>query len=110
MNLSFKDIKFIIEGIDGLIEKYQEQLNQIEDIDEDEASDLGNDTMFLESLRRKLANSLNNGTNTNALVDNEVVQPSSHAIRQASRGAEAVDPGNEVVQPSSHAMPEKPRS
>ncbi|MDZ8107587.1 MAG: hypothetical protein RM338_18470 [Nostoc sp. DedQUE12a] len=109
MNLSFKDIKFIIEAIDGLIEKYQERLNQIEDIDEDEASDLGNDTMFLESLRRKLANSLNNSTNTNILVGNEVVQPSSHAIRQAARGAEAVNPGNEVVQPSLNAMPENPR-
>ncbi|MEH1950120.1 MAG: hypothetical protein V7K77_24670 [Nostoc sp.] len=110
MNLSFKDIKFIIEAIDRLIEKYQERLNEIEDTNEDEASDLGNDTMFLESLRRKLANSLNNSTNTNVLVDNEVVQPSLNAIRQASRGAKAVDPGNEVVQPSLNAMPEKPRS
>ncbi|MHC5597494.1 MAG: hypothetical protein ACYTXC_16405 [Nostoc sp.] len=86
MNLSFKDIKFIIEAIDRLIEKYQERLNEIEDTNEDEACDLGNDTMFLESLRRKLANSLNNSTNTSALV------------------------GNEVVQPSLNAMPEKPRS
>jgi hypothetical protein len=59
MNLSFKDIQFIVEAIDHLIEKYQERLKQIEDIDEDEASDLGNDTMFLESLRRKLGDSLN---------------------------------------------------
>lgn len=59
MNLSFKDIQFIVEAIELLIEKYQERLKQIEDIDEDEASDLGNDTMFLESLRRKLGDSLN---------------------------------------------------
>ncbi|WP_445633608.1 hypothetical protein NSTC745_05288 [Nostoc sp. DSM 114161] len=85
MNLSFKDIKLILEAIDRLIDKYQERLNEIEDIDEDEASELGNDTMFLESLRRKLANSLNNSTNVNTLVVNELVQPSSHAMPEKPR-------------------------
>ncbi|WP_414562406.1 MULTISPECIES: hypothetical protein [unclassified Anabaena] len=64
MDLSFKDIQFIVEAIDNLIEKYQERLQQIEEIDEDEASDIGNDTMFLESLRKKLANSLNDNASS----------------------------------------------
>jgi hypothetical protein len=61
MNLSFKDIQFIIEAIDCLIASYQERLNNIEDIDEDEASDLGNDSMFLAALRTDLAKSLEPG-------------------------------------------------
>ncbi|MEH2175942.1 hypothetical protein [Nostoc sp.] len=76
-------LKFIIEAIDRLIEKYQERLNEIEDTNKDEASDLGNDTMFLESLRRKLANSLNNSTNISALVGHEVVQPSLNACQKS---------------------------
>jgi hypothetical protein len=53
MNLSFKDTKFIIEAIDYLLEKYDRHLTEIEDDEdcEDEASDLGNDKMFLESLK-----------------------------------------------------------
>lgn len=58
MNLSFKDIQFIIEAIDNLIEKYQTRLNYLEDVDEDEASDIGNDSMFLVALRRDLTKSL----------------------------------------------------
>lgn len=54
MQLSYKDIKFTIEAIDNLINTYQTKLS-IEDINEDEAADLGNDCMFLESLRNNLA-------------------------------------------------------
>ena len=57
MQLSYKDIKFTIEAIDNLLNTYQIKLN-IEDIDEDEAADLGNDCMFLESLRNNLATNL----------------------------------------------------
>ncbi|AFZ57453.1 hypothetical protein H6G54_26290 [Anabaena cylindrica FACHB-243] len=62
MNLSFKDMKFMIEAVDNLIEKYQQRINEIEDLDEyeDEVSDLGNDIMFLSSLRKKIDESLNN--------------------------------------------------
>ena len=56
MNLSFKDIQFIIEAIDNLIETYQERLKNIEDVDE--ASDIGNDSMFLASLRKDLEKNL----------------------------------------------------
>jgi hypothetical protein len=61
MDLSFKDIKFMIEAVDNLMVKYQERINQIEDLDEyeDEVSDLGNDIMFLSSLRKKIDESLN---------------------------------------------------
>jgi hypothetical protein len=57
MQLSYKDIKFTIEAIDNLLNKYETTLDS-EDIDEDEASDLGNDCMFLESLRNNLATNL----------------------------------------------------
>lgn len=65
MDLSFKDIKFMIEAVDNLMVKYQERINQIEDSDEyeDEVSDLGNDIMFLSSLRKKIGDSLNDSLN-----------------------------------------------
>jgi hypothetical protein len=65
MDLSFKDIKFMIEAVDNLMVKYQERINQIEDSDEyeDEVSDLGNDMMFLSSLRKKIDDSLNDSLN-----------------------------------------------
>jgi hypothetical protein len=65
MNLSFKDMKFMIEAVDNLIEKYQTRIYQIEDLEEyeDEVSDLGNDIMFLSSLRKKIDASLNDSLN-----------------------------------------------
>lgn len=59
MNLSYKDKQFLIEAIDFQLKAYQERLKTIEDLDEDEASDIGNDLKFLESLRHTLANSQN---------------------------------------------------
>ena len=58
MNFSFKDLKFIVEAIDCLIEKYQKRLDAIEDAESDEASDLGNDCMFLELLRQDIEKTL----------------------------------------------------
>lgn len=57
MNLSFKDLSFIIEAIERQINAYQERLQVIEDIeeDEDEAADLGNDIKFLELLHADIA-------------------------------------------------------
>ncbi len=62
MNLSFKDTKFIIEALNHLINTYNKRLSEIEDLEEyeDEASDLGNDTLFLESLCATLEATLNN--------------------------------------------------
>ena len=54
MELSFKDIQFTIEAIDLLISTYEIRLDR-QDFDEDEAADLGNDRMFLQSLRHKLS-------------------------------------------------------
>lgn len=58
MNFSFKDLRFIIEAIDCQINVYQERLQDIENVDEDEdeAADLGNDIKFLEILRTDIAN------------------------------------------------------
>ncbi|MBH8575573.1 hypothetical protein I8752_21690 [Nostocaceae cyanobacterium CENA369] len=54
MNLSPKAIRFIIEALDYRVKAYQERL-QTEVLDEDEASDITNDALFLESLRQELA-------------------------------------------------------
>lgn len=58
MKLSYKATQFIIEAIDFQIEAYQKRLEEIEDADDDEASDLGNDCGFLEALRNDLLESL----------------------------------------------------
>jgi hypothetical protein len=60
MNLSFKDFRFIIEAIEHQINAYQERLQVIEDIeeDEDEAADLGNDIKFLELLHADMTTTL----------------------------------------------------
>lgn len=60
MNLSYKAKQFIIEAIEYQIQAYQERLNQ-EDLDEDEASDIINDSGFLEALCRDLKKNLNEG-------------------------------------------------
>ncbi|MBC6478412.1 MAG: hypothetical protein GDA56_12175 [Hormoscilla sp. GM7CHS1pb] len=60
MNLSYKAIQFIIEAIDYRLEAYEERLKLIEDIDEDEASDIGNDCGFLEAMRHDLVQTLQN--------------------------------------------------
>lgn len=52
MNLSFKDLRFIIEAIEHQINAYQKRLQVIEDTEEEDAADLGNDIKFLEILNR----------------------------------------------------------
>ena len=65
MNLSFKDINFILEAIDNLLNKYNERLEAIEHLEkyEDEASDLENDCMFLESLKLEIEKNLKTNNN-----------------------------------------------
>jgi len=58
MQLSFKDIQFIIEVLDYRITAYREVLKNQEDLDEDEVSDISNDCGFLEALRKDLTKSL----------------------------------------------------
>lgn len=57
MNLSPKAVRFIIEALDYRIQAYQEQLDS-ELLDEDTASDIGNDAMYLETLRQELIKSV----------------------------------------------------
>ncbi len=56
MNLSYKDVQFIIESLDYKIKSYQELLEVIED--EDKISDMSNDCYFLENLRQDLVHCL----------------------------------------------------
>lgn len=67
MNLSFKDSKFILEAINHLLERYKNRLSQIEELEEyeDEASDLENDSMFLESLKLEIEQNLDKGKSIN---------------------------------------------
>ncbi|MBE9256178.1 MULTISPECIES: hypothetical protein [Aphanizomenonaceae] len=85
MDLSFKDIKFMIEAVDNLMVKYQERINQIEDLDEyeDEVSDLGNDIMFLSSLRKKIDDSLNDSVSPQ--VNTSIFRPLSIGGRKYSK-------------------------
>ena len=75
MNLSFKDSKFILEAINHLLEQYNSRLSQIEELEEyeDEASDLGNDSMFLESLKSEIERNIDREEpiNINALSNTE---------------------------------------
>jgi hypothetical protein len=62
MNLSFKDLRFIIEAIEHQIKAYQKRLQVIEDVDEDEAAGLGNDIKFLELLHADMTTNLEQTT------------------------------------------------
>ena len=62
MNLSFKDLRFIIKALEHQINAYKERLQVIEDIDEDEAADIGNDIKFLELLIADMTTSLEQHT------------------------------------------------
>jgi len=68
MNLSFKDFRFIIEAIEHLINAYQERWQVIEDVDEDEAADLGNDIRFLELLHAEMTTTLEQNLEENTSV------------------------------------------
>ncbi len=67
MNLSFKDLRFIIEAIEYQIKAYQERLQVIEDVDEDEAADLGNDIKFLELLHADITKTLEQNSSVKKL-------------------------------------------
>ncbi|MFB2895688.1 hypothetical protein ACE1CI_22505 [Aerosakkonemataceae cyanobacterium BLCC-F50] len=61
MQLSFKDVQFIVDALDYRIEAYRELLRNQEDLAEDEVSDISNNCGFLEALRKDLAKSLSQG-------------------------------------------------
>ncbi|MEG5038745.1 MULTISPECIES: hypothetical protein [unclassified Microcoleus] len=62
MNLSFKNLRFIIKAIEHKINAYQERWQVIEEVDEDEAADIGNDIKFLELLIADMRTSLEQHT------------------------------------------------
>jgi hypothetical protein len=57
MNLSPKAIRFLVEALEFRIATYQAQLDEPE-LNEDDASELTNDMMFLESLLQDLKEAL----------------------------------------------------
>jgi hypothetical protein len=57
MNLSPKALRFMIEALEYRVAAYEQQL-ETADLPEDEASDLNNDLMFLESLLQDLKKAL----------------------------------------------------
>ena len=61
MNLSPKALRFIVEALDYHIRAYQEQLES-DSLDEDTASDIGNDAMYLEALRDDLLETIKKDT------------------------------------------------
>ena len=73
MNLSFKDLRFIIEAIEHQINAYKERLQVIEDVDE--AADLGNDIKFLELLHADMTTTLEQNTSVKTLSYGEVSSP-----------------------------------
>jgi len=75
MNLSFKDLRFIIKALENQINAYQERLQVIEDVDEDEAADIGNDIKFLELLHADMTTTLDQNTSVKTLSSGEVYSP-----------------------------------
>ena len=75
MTLSFKDLRFIIEAIEHQIKTYQERLQVIEDVDEDEAADLGNNIKFLELLHADMTTTLEQNTSVKTLSSGEGSSP-----------------------------------
>lgn len=78
MNLSYKATQFIIEAIEYQIKAYQERLDR-EDLDEDEVSDIINESGFLEALCRDLKKNIHEGRTT------EVLQPSDRSSEEVVR-------------------------
>ena len=75
MNLSFKDLRFIIKALENQINAYQERLQVIEDVDEDEAADLGNNIKFLELLHADMTTTLEQNTSVKTLSYGEGSSP-----------------------------------
>jgi hypothetical protein len=61
MDLSPKALRFIIEALDYRIQAYQVQLES-NTLDEDMASDIGNDAMYLETLHQELTKTLHHSS------------------------------------------------
>lgn len=77
MNLSFKDLKFILEAIEHLLSQYNSRLEKIEEHEkyEDEASDLSNDCMFLESLKSEIEQNMDRDEQINLSISSKIESP-----------------------------------
>lgn len=78
MNLSYKAMQFIFEAIEYQIQAYQERLDK-EDLDEDEASEIINDSGFLEALCRDLKKNLSEETTP------DVIKPYDRSSKELIR-------------------------
>ena len=78
MNLSFKNLRFIIKALEHQINAYKERLQVIEDIDKDEAADIGNDIRFLELLYAEMTTTLEQNTSVKNLSYGEVYSPAQN--------------------------------
>lgn len=79
MNLSYKATQFIIEAIEYQIKAYQERLTQ-EDLDDDDTSDIINDSGFLEALCRDLKKNLGEGKTPDVIKSSD--RSSEELMRQ----------------------------
>lgn len=84
MNLSYKATQFIIEAIEYQMKAYQERLD-MDNLDEDEASDLGNDYWFLDALRTDLVKSLDKWVSPKVLQsDEQISEPAFDGATQTT--------------------------
>ena len=82
MKFSFKDLKFISEALEGLLNKYDRRLQEIEDIEEceDEVSDLDNDYLFVESLKQEIEKIISQNKSTNSNYSSPIVKQNLESI------------------------------
>ena len=89
MQFSFKDIKFILEELEYLLNRYNRRMQEIEDLEEyeDEISDLDNDYLFVESLKSEIAKSIsqNKAVGYDILSETPATQNLKSTIKSASQ-------------------------
>ena len=87
MKLSFKDLKFILEALTNLMNKYERRIKDIEDIEEyeDEVSDLDNDYLFVESLKIEIEKSISEHESVDYNLSPIVTQNLESIIKSASQ-------------------------
>jgi hypothetical protein len=108
MKLSFKDLKFILEALEHLLNRYNTRLKEIEDLEEyeEEASGLGNDYLFLESLKLEIEKNINNNKSTNHDVLSQLLElqdlVESPSIAQLSMKKNELTDYDSIIQSTSN--------
>ena len=84
MKFSFKDLKFISEALENLLNKYDRRLEKIEDIEEceDEASDIDNDYLFVESLKQEIEKSISQNQSVDSNNSLPIVKQNLESITE----------------------------